>query len=148
MGPGFHSSLGSAKPEVCPVDAAGKPIDAFYCPGYEADTEFRGSKPLLVPTGQRLVTETAEEVSASASFDAASFNETRAKAEFAAAIGATEDEVVAEVVETDRTDVVASLTLEQDAESFDELAFRQKLATLYGVPISKIILSTSSGSPN
>mgnify|MGYP003317577643 CR=1 FL=1 len=63
VGPGFHSSLGSAKPEVCPVDAAGKPIDAFYCPGYEADTEFRGSKPLLVPTGKRLVTETAEEVS-------------------------------------------------------------------------------------
>ena len=50
------------------------------------------------------------------------------------------------MVETNRTDVVASLTLDQDAESFDELAFRQKLATLYGVPISKIILSTSSGS--
>ena len=146
VAPGFWSSMGAADPEPCPVDADGDPIDAFYCPGWEADTEFRGSKPLLVPTGKRLVTETAEEVSASASFDAASFNETRARAEFAAAVGAPADSVVAEVVETNRTDVVASLTLEQDAESFNALAFRQKLAELFGVDVSKIVLSASSGS--
>ena len=100
--PGYYSSLGAADPEQCPVDADGKPIDAFYCPGWEEDTEFRGSKPLLVQTGQLLVTETVEEVIALASFDPASFNETTTKAEFAAAVGAAAKDVVAEVVEAER----------------------------------------------
>ena len=142
VGPGFYSSLGSAEPEVCPLDADEKPIDAFYCPGYEADTEFRGSKPLLVPTGQRLVTETAEEVSASASFDPASFNETNTKAEFAAAVGAAAENVVAEVVEAVRVEFL----LDQDAGDFDEEEFRRVLAKEAGVDVSQIEVRISAGS--
>ena len=146
VGPGFHSSLGSAKPEVCPVDAAGKPIDAFYCPGWEADTEFRGSKPLLVPTGQRVVTEMAEEVSASASFDPASFNETTTKAEFAAAVGAAAEDVVAEVVEAERTDIHVAFFLDQDADDFDEDKFRNVLAREADVDVSQVEVTVSAGS--
>ena len=140
--PGYYSSLGAADPEPCPVDADDKPIDAFYCPGWEADTEFRGSKPLLVPTGQRLVTETATEVSASASFDAASFNETRAKAEFAAAVGAAAEDVAAEVVEAIRVEFV----LDQEAGDFDEEEFRGVLAKEAGVDVSQIEVRVVAGS--
>ena len=146
MGPGFHSSLGSAEPEPCPVDAAGKPIDAFYCPGYEADTEFRGSKPLLVQTGQLLVTETVEEVIASASFDPASFNETTTKAEFAAAVGAAAEDVVAEVEEAERTDVRVEFVLAQDSDDFDEEEFRRVLAKEAGVDVSQVDVTVIAGS--
>ena len=146
VGPGFYSSLGLAKPEPCPLDADEKPIDAFYCPGWEADTEFRGSKPLLVPTGQRLVTETAEEVSASVKFADGEYDEALVKEQFAAAVGAATEDVVAEVVEAERTDVRVEFVLDQDAGDFDKEEFRSVLAEEAGVDVSQVIVTVIAGS--
>ena len=128
MGPGFWGSMGAAVAEPCPVDADGDPIDAFYCPGWEEDIEFRGSKPLLVPTGQRLVSATAEEVSATATYVEGAYDEQRAKEEFAASVGVTAEEVVATAVPSERMVVQTSFTLEQEADTFNATAFRLELA--------------------
>ena len=105
-----------------------------------------GSGSCAVTVSGGLVTETAEEVSASASFDPASFNETTTKAEFAAAVGAAAEDVVAEVVEVERTDARVEFVLDQDADDFDEEEFRGVLAKEAGVDVSQVEVRIRAGS--
>ena len=78
--------LYGAAPELCPESG-------FYCPGYDADTVSGGSKPILIPTGQRTesVKKDAVKKELTLEMDASEYDETAVRKELAAAYGVPEE---------------------------------------------------------
>ena len=60
--------------------------------------------------------------------------------------GAAAEDVVAEVVEVERTDVRVEFVLDQDADDFDEEEFRRVLAKEAGVDVSQVDVTVGAGS--
>ena len=63
-----------------------------------------------------------------------------------AAVGAAAEDVVAEVVEVERTDARVEFVLDQDADDFDEDGFRRVLAKEAGVDVSQVNVTVIAGS--
>ena len=126
--PGTWAPAGSTAPIVCTSNA-------LYCPGALADELYGGGQPIILEEGAssqsvtttQLVTTTRPEIVTE------TVTETRAVTE-----------TVSEEQET--WSVTASITLEQNPETYNETAVRLELAALYGVPLSWIQLSATAGS--
>ena len=76
---GYWAPVGTALPIECP-------LSGFYCPGAEADSQFAGARPILVPVGERTVTEKVEVLQKEMTLEVSleEYNETAMRHELAA----------------------------------------------------------------
>ena len=86
--PGFWGPTGSELPIECPPSG-------FFCPGADADKEYGGARPVLIPTGQRTsatqVDAVKKEMTLALSLD--EYNETAVRHQLAALYGVAVEQI-------------------------------------------------------
>jgi hypothetical protein len=105
------------------------------CPGRAADEKFRGGQPIIIEGGASIQTVTRTEL--------VTVPEIVTVPEMVTEV---QTEVQTVTKEEEKWSVSATITLEQNPETYNETAVRLELAALYGVPLSWIQLNATAGS--